>query len=141
MASANVELVRSIYAAWERGDFSSVEWVHPEIEFVIADGPSPGSWTGLAGMTEATRDRFSAWEGMRNEADEYRELDGERVLVFSQFSGRGKTSGLELGQVRAKGAELFHIRGGKVTRLVIYWERERALADLSLAPEDGSPSS
>jgi hypothetical protein len=38
MASANVELVRSIYAAWERSDLSSVEWAHPEIAFVRVDG-------------------------------------------------------------------------------------------------------
>jgi ketosteroid isomerase-like protein len=68
----------------------------------------------------------------------YRELDGERVLVLTHYSGRGKTSGLELGQVRSKGATLFHVRGGKVTRIVHYWDRERALADLGLAREAGS---
>jgi hypothetical protein len=46
MASVNVELVRSIFAARERGDFSSAEWAHPEIEYVVLDGPSPGSWRG-----------------------------------------------------------------------------------------------
>jgi hypothetical protein len=46
MASANLELVRSIYAAHERGDYSSAEWADAEIEYIWADGPSPGTWTG-----------------------------------------------------------------------------------------------
>jgi hypothetical protein len=53
MSQENVELVRSIRTAWEGGDYSSVAWAHPEIEFVIADGPAPGRWTGLAGLAAA----------------------------------------------------------------------------------------
>jgi uncharacterized protein (TIGR00369 family) len=141
MASTNLDLVRSIFATWERGDYSSAEWAHPEIEFVIAEGPAPGSWTGLAGVAASVRDGLSGWEEFRIEAEEYRELDVERVLVLQHFSGRGKKSGLEVGQMRAKGAHLFHVRGGKVTRVVFYWDRERALADLGLAPQAGDPNS
>jgi ketosteroid isomerase-like protein len=141
MASANLDLVRSIFAAWERGDFSSAEWAHPEVEFVITGGPVEGSWTGLAGMAEGFRHFLNAWDELRVQADEYREVDDERVLVVVRLGGRGKTSGLELGQVPGRGAGLFHVRHGKVTRYVIYWNRERAFADLGLDSETGSPRS
>jgi hypothetical protein len=75
--------------------------------------------------------------GLLREAEQYRELDDECVLVLVDWRGRGKTSGLELGQMRAKGADVVHVRAGKVTRLVTY--RDRALADLGLAPETGFP--
>lgn len=122
MTSANVDLVRSIVGAWERGDFGSAEWAHPEIEYVIADGPAPGRWTGVAGMVEEWRDFLGAWREWRGQAEEYRELDEERVLVLGRTSARGKTSGLEVAQLRQKMANVFHVRGGKVTRLVVYLE-------------------
>jgi ketosteroid isomerase-like protein len=132
MSQENLELVRSIFAGWERGDYSSAEWAHPEIELVAADGPTPGSWTGVAAMAEAWRETLNAFEELLSEADEYRALDDERVLVLMHFSGRGKTSGLEVGDIHMKGANLFHVRDGKVSRLVTYWDRERAFADLGL---------
>jgi ketosteroid isomerase-like protein len=78
--SSNLDLVRSIFAAWERGDFSHAEWAHPEIEYGFPDGPSPVGRTGLAGMAEGEREFLSAWENFRIAAEEYREIDEERVL-------------------------------------------------------------
>jgi ketosteroid isomerase-like protein len=130
--SANLDLVRSIYADWERGDFSSVGWADPDIEYVVADGPDPGSWTGLAAMADVIRDQLKAWEDLRFTADEYRELAAERVLVLGHARGRGKRSGLELGQLRGERTHVFRVRNGKVTRLVSYRDRNRALADLGL---------
>ena len=75
MASSNLDLVRSIYAAWGRGDFSSAQWADPEIEFVGADGPDPGRWTSVASMAEVNRDFLSVWNDWRLEAEEFRELD------------------------------------------------------------------
>jgi ketosteroid isomerase-like protein len=130
--SENLDLVRSIYAAWERGDFSSTEWAHPEIEYVFVDGPTPGTWTGLVAAGEAFRDYLGAWDGYGLEAEEYRELDAERVLVLVRLSGSGKTSGLELARMGARGASLFYLRGGKVTRFVNYFDGDHALADVGL---------
>jgi ketosteroid isomerase-like protein len=128
--ASNLDLVRSIYAAWGRGDFSSAEWADPEIEFAFADGPEPGSWRGLAGMAEGYRDWLRAWEDFRAEPEEYLVIDNGRILVLVRNSGRGRTSGLEVESHSV--ANLFHLRGGKVTRIVVYLDRGRALADLGL---------
>jgi ketosteroid isomerase-like protein len=133
--SANLDLVRSIYAAWERGDFSSAEWADPQIEFEFADGPEPGRWTGLKEMAVRYGDWLHAWKDFRAEPEEYFVVDSERILVFVHNSGRGRTSGLELEQRSV--ANFFEIRGGKVMRFVLYWDRDRALADLGLTPEAG----
>jgi hypothetical protein len=100
--SSNVALVRAIHADWDRGDFTHSDWAHPEIECVFADGPSPGTWKGLAAMRATMREYLSTWQNARLEAEEYRELDDNRVLVLNREYGRGKTSGLDLAQMRAR---------------------------------------
>jgi hypothetical protein len=143
--SANRDLVRSIYARWERGDYSSTEWAHPEIEFVFADGPSPGNWTGRARMAEGWRDFFSAWEDRRVDVDEYRDLDGGRVLVLEDRSARAKISGLRIGkkvgETRSKGGEPLPYPRRQGHGFVTYFDRENAFADLGLAPEAGASGS
>jgi ketosteroid isomerase-like protein len=137
LPSTNLDLVRSIYADWERGDYSrTADWGDPEMEWVAVDGPSPNRVVGLKAMAAGWREFLADWVDFRAEAEEYRELDGERVLVFHHFGGRGKSSGLEVGQTTSKGACLFQLVDGKVTKLVLYSVRDRALADLGLVPDD-----
>jgi ketosteroid isomerase-like protein len=137
--SENLDLVGSIFEYWERGDFfSQAEWAHPEIEVVIADGPEPGRAAGLDGLARAARSRLGGVDEVRIEVERYWELDDERILALTRRSGRGKASGLEIGQLGMHGAHVFHIREGKVRRMLWYFDRERALADLGLTPDTGT---
>jgi hypothetical protein len=137
--SGNSDLARSIFADRERGDYRSTDWAYPEIEYVIVDGPSPGAWRGLAGMAKGIRDIVGSWEGYRTKADAFRELDDERVLVLTSRSGRGRTSGVELDELQTRGASLIQVGDGTVTKIVNWFDRDRALADLGLAPEGEAP--
>jgi ketosteroid isomerase-like protein len=63
--SANLDLVRSIYADWERGNYSATGWADPEMEYIIADGPDPVRGRGVKGMAAAWREVLSAWHDYR----------------------------------------------------------------------------
>jgi ketosteroid isomerase-like protein len=83
-------------------------------------------------MSQTTRDILTAWEDFRQVPDEFREVDAERVQVLFRGTGRGKRSGVDL---QSKWANVFHLHDGKVTRILLYYDRDRALADLGLAAE------
>src|SRR5450432_3990460 len=127
--SENLELVRSIYPAWERGDFSRTDWMDPEIEVVVVSELLPISAKGLVELGRIWGEAMNSYEHYRVEPEEFRELDEERVLVLAEQGGRGKASGIPISR---KGANLFHVRNGRVVKLVLYEDREPALADLGL---------
>jgi ketosteroid isomerase-like protein len=126
--SENLELVRSIFAAWERGDFSRDQWADPAMDFIVTDGPEPGSRRGPA-ATAWIQGFFDAWDSVRFEAVDFREIDDGRVLVVYHMKGRGKASGVGVDQRRASS---FQIEDGRVIRMVTWWDPDRAVADLGL---------
>jgi ketosteroid isomerase-like protein len=125
-----MKIVRSIYADWERGDWGRGDWASPGIEYEYVGGPEPRSGTRLAGPASALRDWLGAWNDWRIEVVEFRDIDREHVFVTVKNLGSGKTSRLK---VESRGANLFRLCDGKVTRLVSYWDRDDAPADLGLA--------
>jgi len=138
MSSSNLELVRSILAPWGRGDFSSVEWAHTEIECVSDEPLIPLNATGVAELGKVWSNWLHAWKGFHIDVDACREVDDERVLALLRYGGRDRLGTQEVTPTDA--ATLFHIRDDKVARVVIYWNRDRAFTDLGLSPEGDADS-
>ena len=134
MSGSDWEFLRDVYAQWGRGDFSDGEWMDPEFVMVAGDGPSSGEWRGREAAGAAWGEILNAWEGFSTEAEEFLELDDGRVLVLTKNRGRGKVSGLELGMMATRGANLFTVRDGRAVKLVAYWDRDNAFADLGIEP-------
>jgi len=130
VAVASLDVVRSIYDGWQRGDFSREDWAHPEIDFVYVGGPEPAAGTGIAAMNELWGEWLRDWVDFRAVPLEYRVLEEDRILVLVRNLGRGRLSGVDLDE-RSVG-NYFELEDGLVRRLVVYLDGARALADLGL---------
>ena len=122
MSQENLEIVRSIYRAVERGDYSSSEWADPDIEFVAQYEERP--LRGVVAMQRSWREFLSAWKDFKAKPEEIIDA-GERVLVLEKVGGRGRGSGAPAEGSRS--ATLFTFREGRVVRLAQYTDRAEAL--------------
>jgi ketosteroid isomerase-like protein len=125
MSVENVEIVRRVYDAWARGDFSPVEDFDADIEFEMVDWPHQTKVTGIDAMWETWRSTLSAWVDFRSIPDEIADF-GDRVLVTNRIVGRGKESGAD---VSADVATVFTLEGGRVMRMALYWDRDSARSE------------
>jgi ketosteroid isomerase-like protein len=122
-AEANLAIVRRIFEAWDRGDYSDVSWADPEIEF-LTEGPSdPGVHRGVEAMSRSFREWLDAFDEFGTEPVSF-DAEGYAVLVGVRFRGRGKSSGMPLDTLR--GANVFVVRDGRVVRLELHIDFERA---------------
>jgi ketosteroid isomerase-like protein len=128
MSRENVEILRRVYDGWERGDFSEDDVFDPEVEFEMPDWPHGDKARGIEGMRRAWLASLSAWDDFRAEPDEF--IDGgPHVVVLTRIHAWGKGSGAE---VSADTAAVFTLDGGKVVRLVLYWDTAKALEVVGL---------
>jgi ketosteroid isomerase-like protein len=127
MSDENVEIVRRLYASWERGDLQTADFFDVDVEHSRIGSELPGingDWRGIEDFGVALASYLDALADLHIEAERIIDLGGDRVLVLARQTARGKTSGLpwehELG-------DLFTLRDGKVLRYASYWDRADAL--------------
>jgi ketosteroid isomerase-like protein len=125
MAPENVELVRRMYAAFHGGDAEgALACFDPDV--VVDATRRVDGWIGH-GREDLNR-IISSWIGAfdewSEEIEEMRDL-GDHVYVASVQRGRGKGSGVEVEQ---RYALLYHVEGGRITRMTVYLEPAEAVA-------------
>jgi ketosteroid isomerase-like protein len=125
MSQENVEIVRAVHAGWARGDFGAAQelfapdfsWEQP------AEAVEPGSRRGPE-VRDALRNLFDVYDNYRVEASEFIDGGGDEVVVVARSKGTAKASRMELDQLFAF---IWTVRGGRLARLRVFTDRERAL--------------
>jgi ketosteroid isomerase-like protein len=127
MSREDVELVRGIYERWAQGDYSGAyrEVFDPQVVFarIMPEVPGgaggAGEWRGIEEMWRAGLDWLRHWEDVRDEGEEFIDF-GDRVLVLSRMTARGRQSGVP---VETELASIFTLRDGRIVRWELYWDR------------------
>ena len=128
MSQENVEVIRSLYEDWLRGDMG-FDRLDPEISMVeSAVLPGAVSARGIDAVKRYIESFAKYWEEVRFEPEEFIDA-GDSVVVVARLVGRGKRSGIE---VTHRWAYVWTVRGDKALSMVGYADRAEALKAVGL---------
>jgi ketosteroid isomerase-like protein len=131
MSEENVEIVRQVYAEWERGNFRTPEFFDPGVHVTWIDPMfvRKAETRGIEEVTESMTEFLNACEHLTATAE--RIIDaGDRVVTVHVWRGRGKASGLPWEE---RQGSVWTMSGGKATRVVDYRDPAGALEAAGLS--------
>ena len=120
MSERDVGVVQRLFSALEADDFATALGLFDaEVEW----SPTEGSYHGIEGVGASFIEWMEPWDEHRIEPEEFVE-GNDRVLVTVHLTARGQESGLEVDQ---RFFQVYTVRDGKISRMVEYVDRARAL--------------
>jgi ketosteroid isomerase-like protein len=134
VSQENVEMMRRNLRAWQRDDFEA--WLlgtHPEIEWHavlqrLVEGPE-SAYHGHEGMRRLWDTYRTEFDDFEVEAEEIRDVGGDRVVFLGRISWRGTASGIES---ESPFGMVITFRDGKMFRSVDYLSHAEPLKAVGL---------
>jgi ketosteroid isomerase-like protein len=133
MAQENVDIAKRVIDAFNRRDVESFfALAVPDFEwFPAMAGAVEGSgYRGRDGIEKYLVDIGDAWEEYRVLAEEFRDLDGERVVMLGRIEGRGRGS---RAWIDSPTGTIFEFLNGKMSRVRTYLDHGEALRAAGLS--------
>jgi ketosteroid isomerase-like protein len=138
MSQENVDRLRAGYEAYSRTGEFPVENFDSDAEWVVArEDPDAATHRGV----EAIRGYLAQWAEMFEDIDLRAEevIDaGDKLFVWTRFSGKGITSGAS---VQMELAHVYTVRDGKLVRVEEYFDRREALEAAGVSEQDAHADS
>ena len=126
MSEENLELVRRLFEAWNRGDFGDLaEFFDPEVEFNPGLLP-PGEETryiGRDGVNAWIRNLNDAWVVVTAEPEERTEVGSDRILTIDRWHFQGRDSI----EIEEELPTLLAFRNGLIVRVDGFTDKAEAL--------------
>jgi uncharacterized protein len=133
----DVELVRSAFEAWNRGDIDEFTQLAAEdIAWLEVSGRPEGGSSERFGrdrMRRALESLFDAWESYHLEVELIEEA-GDRVLAVVREIAKGRASGME---IDGRWGYLVTLKDGLIVRIEAYRDAGQALQEAGLARRRG----
>jgi ketosteroid isomerase-like protein len=124
MSQENVEAVREMVAAFNRGDMpGALRVMDPEIRFECQTAPVQGIYLGHDGVSDFAADIGEHFDTVQLECPDVRDLE-DRVLALGTARIVGKGSGIEF---ETPLAIVARFRNGRMTDYMDFGNRREAL--------------
>ncbi len=122
----NVEVVRQVVEAYQRGDLEGIFAVaHEDFEIFLPQNlPNSGRYVGRDAFLTWMGQWLDAWEDFTVEITELEPTGDRHVIAKVRQSGRGKGSGIP---VEMDIAYMWEVRDGRFAVMHLYPSREEAL--------------
>jgi ketosteroid isomerase-like protein len=126
MAAENVEVVRSLFEAFNGGDYARCfDFIDPHVEWEDPRGiPGGGVHHGHDGVQAWFGRWLAAWDDFGVEAEELTGV-GDHVIATERLRGVGRSSGVPIDQ---GWVAVYTMRDRRIVRRTDYPDREQALA-------------
>jgi uncharacterized protein len=127
VSQENIELVRSAFDAWNRGDVEAfADHMVEDVAWLEVSGRPEGGVSERRGrnrLRHSLESLFEAWESYRLEVERIAGV-GNRLVAVVREVARGRASGLE---VDSRWGYLITVDGGQIVRVEAYRDAAEAL--------------